>query len=88
MKVIVSSFANSSSQKGAEIANGDRVIKDTETRPNREPDDAVRRMEAKLQTKEGKEIYRQCKKILEPVFGQMNPPSASCGVFSLDFDKV
>lgn len=29
------------------------------------------RMEAKLQTKEGKEIYCQRKKIVEPIFGQM-----------------
>jgi hypothetical protein len=28
-------------------------------------------MEAKLQTEEGKEIYRQRKKITEPVFGQI-----------------
>jgi hypothetical protein len=28
-------------------------------------------MEAKLQTEEGKEIYRQRKKIAEPVFGQI-----------------
>ena len=28
-------------------------------------------MRAKLQTEEGKEIYRQRKKIVEPVFGQM-----------------
>ena len=28
-------------------------------------------MAAKLQTEEGKEIYRQRKKIVEPVFGQM-----------------
>ncbi len=30
--------------------------------------DAVRRMAAKLQAKGGKEIYRQRKKIVEPVF--------------------
>jgi hypothetical protein len=28
-------------------------------------------MEAKLQTEEGKKIYRQHKKIAEPVFGQI-----------------
>jgi len=28
-------------------------------------------MEAKLQSEEGKEIYRQRKKIVEPVFGQV-----------------
>jgi ABC-2 type transport system ATP-binding protein/transposase len=28
-------------------------------------------MEAKLQTEEGKEIYRQRKKIAEPIFGQI-----------------
>jgi hypothetical protein len=37
----------------------------------REPVDAIRRMEAKLQTEEGKEIYPQRKKIAEPVFGQI-----------------
>ncbi len=47
------------------------AIEDSKTRSNREPSDAVRRMAAKLQTKEGKEIYRQRKKIVEPVFGQM-----------------
>ncbi len=58
-------------QRGVEIASGYRVIENTETRPNREPVGAVRRMAAKLQTEEGKEIYRQRKKIVEPVFGQM-----------------
>lgn len=70
-KVVVSSFANSPLQNGAGVANGDRVIGDSETRSNRELADAVRRMEAKLQTEAGKEIYRQRKKIVEPVFGQM-----------------
>jgi len=70
-KVVVSSFANPPLQKGVEIANGDRVIENTETRPNREPVDGIRRMAAKLQTEEGREIYRQRKKIVEPVFGQM-----------------
>ena len=41
-KVIVSGFANLSLQKGAEIANGDKVIEDAETRPNGEPADAVK----------------------------------------------
>jgi transposase len=31
----------------------------------------VRRMADKLQSEEGKEIYRQRKKIVEPVFGQV-----------------
>jgi transposase len=70
-KVVVSSSANSPLQRGVGVANGDRVIEDSETRSNREPADAVRRMETKLQTEEGKEIYRQRKKIVEPVFGQM-----------------
>jgi transposase len=70
-KVVMSSFANSPLQKGVEAVNGDRIIEDTETRPNMEPADAVRRMKAKLRTEEGKEIYRQRKKIVEPVFGQM-----------------
>jgi hypothetical protein len=35
------------------------------------PVDAVMRMKAKLQTEEGKEICRQRKKIVEPVFGQV-----------------
>ena len=70
-KVVVRSFANSSLRKGVGVANGDRVMENAETRPNREPADAVRRMEAKLQTEEGKEIYRQRKKIVEPVFGQV-----------------
>jgi hypothetical protein len=54
-----------------EIANGDGAIEHAETRLNREPADAVRRMKAKRQTEEGKEIYRQRKKIAEPVFGQI-----------------
>ena len=70
-KVIVGSSTNSALQKGIGIANGDRVTKGSETRANREPADAVRRMAAKLQTEEGKEIYRQRKKIAEPVFGQI-----------------
>ena len=51
-------------QRGVEIASGYRVIENTETRPNREPVGAVRRMAAKLQTEEGKKIYRQRKKIV------------------------
>ncbi len=47
------------------------MIEDAETRPNGEPADAARRMEAKLQTEEGKKIYHQRKKIVEPVFGQV-----------------
>jgi transposase len=70
-KAVTTSFVNSPSQKGVGIANGDRIIEDAETRSSREPADAVRRMAAKLQTEEGKEIYRQRKKIAEPVFGQM-----------------
>ncbi len=70
-KAVVSSIAKSPLQKGVEIASGDRAIEDAGTRPDRETADAVRRMAAKLQTKEGKEIYRQRKKIVEPVFGQM-----------------
>jgi len=35
------------------------------------PADAARRMKVKLQTEEGKEIYRQRKKIVGPVFGQV-----------------
>lgn len=41
-----------------EIDDEDSVIENAETRPNREPVDAIRRMAAKLQTEEGKEIYR------------------------------
>ena len=70
-KAVTTSFVNSPSQKGVEIANGDRIIEDAGTRSSREPTDAVRRMAAKLQTEEGKEIYRQRKKIVEPVFGQV-----------------
>ena len=70
-EVVVSSFANLPLQKRAGAAKEDRVIEDSETRLNREPADAVRRMEAKLQTEEGKEIYRQHKKIVGPVFGQI-----------------
>jgi transposase len=70
-KVVVSGFANSPLQKGVGVAKEDRGIEDSETRANREPADAVRKMEAKLQTEEGKEIYCQRKKIVEPVFGQM-----------------
>ncbi|GFP21431.1 transposase [Candidatus Hakubella thermalkaliphila] len=70
-KVVVSSIAKSSLQKGVAIVNGDRAIGDGRTRPDRETADAVSRMAAKLQTKEGKEIYRQRKKIVEPVFGQV-----------------
>jgi len=68
---VVNSFANSPLQKSIKVANGDRAIGNTETRANVEPADAVRRMAAKLQTEEGKEIYRQRKKIVEPVFGQV-----------------
>ena len=67
----MSSSANSPLQKGIKAVNGDRIIEDTETRKNMEPVDAVGRMAAKLQTEEGKEIYRQRKKIVEPVFGRM-----------------
>ena len=70
-KVVVRSFANPPLPKGVEIANEDSVIENAETSSNREPVDAIRRMAAKLQTEEGKEIYRQRKKIVEPVFGQM-----------------
>ncbi|MBT9170841.1 MAG: hypothetical protein DDT18_01193 [Actinobacteria bacterium] len=70
-KAVTTSFVNSPSQKGVAIVNGDRAIEDAETRLNREPADAVSRMAAKLQTEEGKEIYRQRKKIVEPVFGQV-----------------
>ena len=70
-KVVVSGFVNSPLQKGVGVAKEDRVIEGSETRSNREPADAVRRMEARLQTEEGKEIYCQRKKIVEPVFGQM-----------------
>ncbi|GFP26247.1 transposase, partial [Candidatus Hakubella thermalkaliphila] len=58
-------------EKGVEMTREDGVKEYAETRCNREIADAVRRMEAKLQTEEGKEIYRQRKKIVEPVFGQM-----------------
>jgi len=58
-------------EKGVEMAKEDRVKEYAETRSNREIADAVRRMAAKLQSEEGKEIYRQRKKIVEPVFGQM-----------------
>jgi len=70
-KVVMNSFANSPLQKDVEAVNEDRIIEDTKTRPNMEPVDAVRRMAVKLQTEEGKEIYRQRKKIAEPVFGQI-----------------
>ena len=70
-KVVVSSFANSPLQKGVGVAKVDRVIEDSETRSTKEPADAVRTMEAQLQTEEGKEVYCQRKKIVEPVFGQM-----------------
>jgi len=70
-KAVTTGFVNSPSQKCVEIANGDRIIEDAGTRSSREPADAVRRMAAKLQSEEGKEIYRQRKKIVEPVFGQM-----------------
>jgi transposase len=70
-EAVTTSFVNSPSQKGVEIANGDRIMKDARTRSSREPADAVRRMAAKLQTKEGKEIYRQRKKVVEPVFAQV-----------------
>jgi len=67
----VSNFADSPLPKGIEVATGDRVIGDNETRSDRELADAVTRMAAKLQTEEGKEIYRQHKKVVEPVFGQV-----------------
>jgi transposase len=69
-KVVVSSFANPPLPKGVGV-NEDRVIEDSEARQNMGPADAVRRMRAKLRTEEGKEIYRQRKKIVEPVFGQV-----------------
>ena len=78
-KAVTISFVNSPSQKGVEIANGDRIIEDAGTRSGREPVDAVRRMAAKLQAEEGKEIYRQRKKIVEPVFGQVK--------FNLEFSR-
>jgi IS5 family transposase len=58
-------------QRRVRVAKGERAIEHSETRSNEEPADAVRRMEAKLQTEEGKEIYRQRKKIAELVFGQI-----------------
>ncbi|MBA7697082.1 2-hydroxy-3-oxopropionate reductase [subsurface metagenome] len=70
-KAVTTSFVNSPSQKGVEIANGDRIIEGAGTRSSRKPADAVRGIAAKLQTQEGKEIYRQRKKIVEPVFGQV-----------------
>ena len=70
-EVVVSSFANSPLPKSVGVANGDWVIEDAETRPNMELSDVVMRMAAKLRTEEGKKIYRQRKKIVEPVFGQM-----------------
>jgi len=70
-EVVVSSFVKSPSQKGVELANGDRIIEDAGTRSSRELANTVRGMAAKLQTQEGKEIYRQRKKIVEPVFGQV-----------------
>jgi transposase len=70
-KVVVNSFANLPLQKRIGVAKGERAIEHSETRSNEEPADAVRRMEAKLQTEEGKEIYRQRKEIAEPVFGQI-----------------
>ena len=68
---VVSSSAGSPLQKCVGVANGNRVIEDAGATSNREPSEAVRRMAAKLQTEEGKEIYRQRKKIVEPVFGQV-----------------
>jgi len=70
-RAIVSSFANLSLQKLLGVAKGDRIIESGETRSNEEPSDAVKRMEAKLQTEEGKGIYRRRKKIAEPVLGQI-----------------
>ena len=67
----MNSFANLPLQKRVGVAKGKRVIEYSETRSNEEPADVVRRVEAKLQTEEGKEIYRQRKKIVEPVFGQI-----------------
>jgi len=57
--------------KGVEVAKEDGVKEYAETRSNRGIADAVRRMAAKLQTEEGKEIYCQRKEIVEPVFGQV-----------------
>jgi transposase len=70
-KVVTSNSADPPLQKSVGVANGDRVIEDVGTGPKGEPSDAVSRMAAKLQTEEGKEIYRQRKKIVEPVFGQV-----------------
>jgi transposase len=70
-KAVVNSPANLPLQKRVGIAKEKRVIEYSETRANEESADAVKRMEAKLQTEEGKEIYRQRKKIVEPVFGQI-----------------
>ena len=83
-EVVVSSFANLPLQKRVGAAKEDRVMEDSETRSNEEPADAVRRMEAKLQTEEGKEIYRQRKNPetssgVEPVFGQIK--------FNLGFER-
>lgn len=47
------------------------VVSSFANSPFMDPSEAVRRMAAKLQTEEGKEIYRQRKKIVEPVFGQV-----------------
>lgn len=78
-EAVTTSFVNSPSQKGVEIVNGDRIVEDAGTGPNRDPADAVRRMAAKLQTQEGKEIYRQRKRIVKPVFGQVK--------FNLEFSR-
>jgi len=85
-KAITTSFVNSPSQKGVEIAKGARVIEGNETRSNREIADAVRRMAAKSQSEEGKEIYRQRKKVVKPVFGQVkfNPEFSRFRLRGLD----
>jgi hypothetical protein len=64
VEVVGGSFANSPSQGGVKIANRDRVTGRDGIRLNMEPSDA-----AKLRTEESREIYRQRKKIVEPVFG-------------------
>lgn len=58
-------------ERGVEVAKADGVKEYAETRSNRGIADAVRRMAAKLQSEEGKEIYCQRKEIVEPVFGQI-----------------
>jgi len=47
-KVIVSNFANSPLQRGAEVAHGNKVIEDSETGSNKELVGVVVRMAVKL----------------------------------------